>query len=355
MIRLERVSKTWGDFAVRDVDITVAFGEYLVVVGPTGAGKTLLLELLLGIHRPDAGRIAIDGRDVTDLPPERRGIGMVYQDYVLFPHLDVAANLAFGLRYQRLDARERQQRVAEVAAQLRIEHLLHRRPNTLSGGEQQRTAIGRALVTRPSILLLDEPFSALDRGTTARLREEIRALHQKGGLTILHVTHDLVDARETDGRIALVHDGRVHGIGSADELMRRPQTRFTAEFFGAENLLPAKLVVAGGGEPHFAAGPLVAPSPPPPPGVPSMPCLLVHADEVAVLDALPSVPVANVVRGEVCALREHGPLIAVQLRIDGLSAPLHVHLARETARARALQLGSSLVLDLRHAVHPFHD
>lgn len=167
MIKLEKVSRVWPEFAIRDVTLEVRAGQYLVIVGPTGAGKTLLLELLLGIHQPDAGRIFIGERDVTALPPEKRGVGMVYQDYLLFPHLDVARNLAFGLRYRERGGEKSGRRVDEIAELLGIRHLLHRYPHTLSGGEKQRVVIGRALVPEPNVLLLDEPLSALNRGTAS--------------------------------------------------------------------------------------------------------------------------------------------------------------------------------------------
>src|SRR5262245_60025431 len=257
MIRLDHVSRRWPEFAIQDVSLEVAEGQYLVIVGPTGAGKTLLLELLLGIHDPDDGRIFIDGNDVTGLPPERRGIGMVYQDYLLFPHLDVERNLAFGLRYRRGSREDRRRKIQVTARLLGIDHLLHRFPHTLSGGERQRVAIGRALVTEPRILLLDEPLSALDRRTAARLRSELKSLHESSKLTILHVTHDLAEARHMGGPIALLNEGQIHGLGKADDLLRNPPTLFAASFVGAVNIYEATLE-AKRGVPRIVAGPIVA-------------------------------------------------------------------------------------------------
>ncbi len=259
MIRLQAISRVWPEFAIRDVTLEVSEGQYLVIVGPTGAGKTLLLELLLGVHQPDSGRIFVGERDVTGLPPEKRGIGMVYQDYLLFPHLDVARNLAFGLRYRQYDRDHVQRRVSEIGELLGIKHLLHRYPYTLSGGEKQRVAIGRALVTEPRVLLLDEPLSALDRGTAARLRVELKSLHAAKKLTILHVTHDLSEARQMDGPIALIKEGRLDALGTADDLLRRPPTVFAATFFGAVNLYKADVAAMASGR-RVAVGPIVAES-----------------------------------------------------------------------------------------------
>ncbi len=349
MIQLEHVSRRWPEFAIRDVSLSVGAGEYLSIIGPTGAGKTLLLELLLGIHHPDAGRIVVDGRDVTAEPPERRGIGMVYQDYALFPHLDVRRNLAFGLRYRTASRSAQRALVQDTAQLLGIDHLLHRLPGTLSGGEQQRVAIGRALVTQPRVLLLDEPFNALDRGTAERLRSELRTLHREQGLTVLHVTHDLAEARAMGGRIALIHDGSVHGIGTADELLRRPATLFAARFVGAVNLFAAA-IARNGSEQRAVAGPIVAPVA----TDRDRAHLMVHPDEVSLV-AAGEADAPNVVRGEITGLRDEAHHLAVLLRVAGLPDLLTIYVGRQLARSADLQLGRSVAADLRHAIHVLHD
>ncbi len=348
MIRLDRISCEWPEFVIRDLSLEVEAGEYMVVMGPTGAGKTLLLELLLGIHRLDAGRIWIDGTDVTDLPPERRGIGMVYQDYAVFPHLDVRRNIAFGLRYSGLSRIERQRRLQETASLLGIEHLLHRYPGNLSGGEQQRVALGRALVIQPRVLLLDEPLSALDRATAERLRGELRALHEAQGLTVLHVTHDLAEAREMGSRIALVHEGAVHGLSTVEDLLRRPATLFAARFVGAVNLFPAHIEAADDGEQRAVAGPIVTACPA---DLSSSDLhILVHPDEVFLLDENAEAA-AHVVRGEIMELRDDGHHVAVLLAVDGLDGPLTAFVSRQSARGLALRLGQPVAADLGHAIH----
>jgi ABC-type sugar transport system ATPase subunit len=328
MIRLESVSRAWPEFSVRGITLEMARGEYLVIVGPTGAGKTLMLELLLGVYQLDAGGIFIDGRDVTALAPEQRGVGMVYQDYLLFPHLTVEQNLGFGLRYARVPKQEGARRVEEAARLLGITHLLHRYPATLSGGERQRAAIGRALVPEPSILLLDEPFSALDRSTAKRLRDELQALHQARGLTVLHVTHDLAEARQMGGRIALIAEGALTAIGSAEELMRRPPTLFAAKFFGAVNLFEAE-----------AAGPLRSGG--------NAAWLMVRPDEVVLHPA--SAPAG--LAGEVAGLSDEGNFVALRIRIEGLAEPLVVYTSRQQMSAMQLGLGAALCVDVARAIH----
>jgi ABC-type sugar transport system ATPase subunit len=335
----------WPEFAIQDVTLRVNEGDYLVIVGPTGAGKTLLLELLLGVHQPDMGRIFVGEREVTALPPEQRGIGMVYQDYLLFPHLDVARNLGFGLRYGNRDAGDTRRRVSEIAELLGIDHLLHRYPYTLSGGEKQRVAIGRALVTEPRVLLLDEPLSALDRGTAARLRGELKLLHAAKKLTVLHVTHDLSEARQMDGPIALIKEGRLDALGTADELLRRPPTVFAAAFFGAVNLYKAEVAETAAGR-RVVAGPIVAESGFAGGGI----HVMIHPDEVVLVPAeLAEQP--NHLRGEVMALTDEGNYVAVQLRVIGLPAPLTAYVSRHFVRTEKLGLGSVVTADVNRAIH----
>jgi len=345
LIKLEGVSRVWPEFAIQDITLQVSEGQYLVIVGPTGAGKTLLLELLLGVHHPDAGRIFVGEREVTGLPPEKRGIGMVYQDYLLFPHLDVARNLAFGLRYQKCDREHTQRRVNEIAELLGIPHLLHRYPYTLSGGEKQRVAIGRALVTEPRVLLLDEPLSALDRGTAARLRAELKSLHSAKKLTIVHVTHDLSEARYMDAPIALIKEGRLDALGTADEMLRRPPTLFAATFFGAVNLYKADFAETASG-PRVVAGPIVAEG-----GLAEQGShLMIHPDEVVLIPNEPA-ETTNHLCGEVTALTDEGNFVAVQLRVSGLPAPLTAYVSRHFVRTNKLELGSVVTADVNRAIH----
>jgi len=234
-----KVENLWVDldeFHLREIELDIAPGEYFVILGPTGGGKTVLLETVAGLHQPQKGRIILDGEDITGVPPERRGVGFVYQDYMLFPHLSVAANIAFGPRLQSRDRKAIEARVAEIAQLLGIAHLLHRKPETLSGGEQQRVALGRALVVEPRLLLLDEPLSALDPATREGLQRELARLHRELGTTTVHVTHDFEEAVALGDRIGVVHEGRVVQVGPPEDIFRRPGSEFVARFVGVRNV-----------------------------------------------------------------------------------------------------------------------
>ncbi len=261
MIRLINVSSKKGTFALRSISLEVAAGEYFVLLGPTGAGKTQLLELIAGLHFPSSGEICIEGEDVTVLPPERRRVGFMYQDYLLFPHLTVRRNIAFGLRRNPGEVRAR---IAEVSRLLKIEHLLDRRIAGLSGGEQQRIALARALAPQPRLLLLDEPLSALDPQTRRELRRELRLLHDQLGMTIIHVTHDFQEALALADRLAVMNEGSIVQVGAPDVVFRRPSSPFLASFLGMENLFRGEVIRCDQGESHsgeafnaiFQSGPL---------------------------------------------------------------------------------------------------
>ncbi|MDK2890056.1 MAG: molybdate transport system ATP-binding protein [Methanoculleus sp.] len=237
MLVIDSVSKSLGEFSLSNVSLSVEDGEYFIVLGPTGAGKTILLETIAGIYSPDTGRILLNGRDITDVPARERNIGMVYQDYMLFPHLTVEANIGFGLRSRRADPAFIRGKVEGSADLLNISHLLHRYPGTLSGGEQQRAAIARALVMEPEALLLDEPLSALDVKTRENLRAELAQIHEATGTTIVHITHNFEEVFDLADRVAIMRGGDVIQVGTPEEIFRRPNSDFVAGFVGVENLL----------------------------------------------------------------------------------------------------------------------
>ncbi len=236
MMEFNGVSRSWGDFKAEGVSFEVKKGEFFVILGPTGAGKTLLLELAAGFYYPKKGSIRIDGRDVTLSPPEKRRIGFIYQDYALFPHKNVLSNVAWGLRVARVGRKEAFARSLEMAKKLGIAHLADRGVGSLSGGEKQRVAIARALVTKPEVLLLDEPLSALDRRTQDAMRKELKRLNREMGMTMVHVTHSQEEAMLLADRIAVMDGGRIVQVGTPEEVFRRPKSEFVAEFLGAENL-----------------------------------------------------------------------------------------------------------------------
>lgn len=245
MIRVENISKTLGEFFLRDVSLDINDGEYLMILGPTGAGKTILLETIAGIYPPDKGKVYLNNLDITELPPRKRNIGMVYQDYMLFPHLTVENNIKFGLKSRKTTRIETSQRVSKLADLLGVSHLLHRHPGTLSGGEQQRIAIARALIIEPDVLLLDEPLSALDSETRTKLRGELRRIHSLTNTTMIHVTHSFDEAFFLGNQMAIMNQGKIVQVGEPSEVFRKPNCKFAADFLGVSNVFKGEAVTRG--------------------------------------------------------------------------------------------------------------
>ncbi|MFF2381045.1 ABC transporter ATP-binding protein [Streptomyces sp. NPDC058108] len=239
-VRFDRVSVVYDGTTVLDgLDLTVGPGEVMALLGPSGSGKTTALRAVAGFVRPASGRVFIGDRDVTDLPPHRRGIGMVFQQYALFPHLRVEENVAFGLRARKVARSEIRGRVAEALEMTGMAAYARRHPRELSGGQQQRVAIARALAIRPGVLLLDEPLSALDAQLRSGMLAELARLHRElPDVSILYVTHDQVEALTLADRIAVMDRARLRDCGTPRELYRTPRTEFTASFVGNANLLP---------------------------------------------------------------------------------------------------------------------
>ena len=245
MIRLERVGLRVGDFRLQDISLDVPTGGYGLVIGPSGSGKTTLLEAVAGLAPIAAGRVMVRGEDVTNHPPERRGVGFVYQRYHLFPHFTVADNIGYGLVRTRRPKAERLTRVQELAVSLGIESLLERGVRNLSGGEAQRVALARALAPRPSTLLLDEPFASLDPATRQDLRQLLQTLHEDQGITILQVTHDFDEALRLGDVVAVMDGGKIVQRGTPEEVFRFPASAFVARFIGAANVLAGVVTRSG--------------------------------------------------------------------------------------------------------------
>jgi ABC-type sugar transport system ATPase subunit len=248
-IELVNLEKTFGPVrAVKDLTFTIEDGEFIVFVGPSGCGKTTTLRMIAGFEDPTSGEIRIDGRVVNDLEPRDRGLGMVFQSHALFPHKNVAQNIEFGLRMKNVSQNERVQRVREVADMVRIGHLLDKMPSQCSGGESQRVALARTLVTNPSTFLLDEPLSSLDAKLRRELRAECDRLHQALKRTFIFVTHDQEEAMTLADRIVVMRGGEIVQVGSPMEIYSNPVNYFVADFFGSPsmNLIAGEIVQDGG-------------------------------------------------------------------------------------------------------------
>ena len=248
-VDLADVTKSWGGApAVDRVSFSVRAGALAALLGPSGCGKSTTLRLIAGLETASGGAIAIAGRDVTDLPPAKRGVSMVFQNYALFPHLSVRENIVFGLKVRDVPKGERDDRLRKAAAILGLEALLERKPSQLSGGQQQRVALGRAIVAQTPVCLMDEPLSNLDAQLRVEMRREIRALQRRLGITMVYVTHDQVEAMTMADQVVLMKDGRIEQDAPPAELYERPATIFTARFVGTPpmNVIPAAAVASAG-------------------------------------------------------------------------------------------------------------
>jgi multiple sugar transport system ATP-binding protein len=241
-VRLAKVSRRYGKVTVLDeMSIELPEGKFITLLGPSGCGKTTTLNLIAGLDSPDGGSIFVGDRDITKVPPNERGMAIVFQNYALYPHMSVYGNMAFSLKLLRTSKSEIKQRVTEVARILAIDHLLDRKPAQLSGGQQQRVALGRAMVKRPRVFLLDEPFSNLDAALRSRMRTEVKRLHLSLGTTTIFVTHDQEEAMGLSDLIAVMSEGRVVQYGSQQEIYNRPANTYVATFIGK----PRMSLVAG--------------------------------------------------------------------------------------------------------------
>jgi len=241
MIEIKNLAVNLGTFLLEDINLSIEPGEYFIILGPTGAGKTILLESIAGLHPIKSGEIWLNGREVTKLEAEKRGIGFVYQDYALFPHLSVKGNLLFGLKQKRRSKGERQLIVEWVTGLLGVSHLLERNPSTLSGGERQKVALARALSISPQVLLLDEPLSALDPHAREGVQQELRQIHHRLKATIVHVTHDFEEAIALGDRIAVLSEGRILQVGTPEQIFRQPNSEFVARFAMSRNIFAGEV------------------------------------------------------------------------------------------------------------------
>lgn len=294
--------------ALGGVDLDVAEGEFLTILGPSGSGKTTLLKCVAGFEIPDEGAVLLGGEDVTLAPPRRREVGMVFQNYALFPHMTVAQNVAFPLEMRRRPREEVARRVAEALRLVELEPFAARLPRQLSGGQQQRVALARAVVFGPRLLLLDEPFGALDRKLRESLQLEVRNLQRRLRLTTLFITHDQEEALIMSDRIAVMDKGRLEQVGRPGELYARPATRFVADFLGESNLLDGTAAGAGAMVPGFGTVPV-------PPAAPGPVTLLLRPEALRLGQEAEAMPCRG--RGTVLDTVFLGVSAKLRLRLDG--------------------------------------
>jgi putative spermidine/putrescine transport system ATP-binding protein len=256
-VLFQQVSRHFGAVrAVDSVDLAIAEGEFFAMLGPSGSGKTTCLRLMAGFEQPTSGHIEIFGETAEGVPPYRRNVNTVFQDYALFPHLSILENVAYGLMVKGVGKAERLKAAEEALAMVKLPGYGTRRPGQLSGGQRQRVALARALVNRPRVLLLDEPLGALDLKLREQMQEELKSLQKSLGITFIFVTHDQGEALSMADRIAVFNDGRIQQLGTPEEVYKRPKTRFVADFVGSSNVLPPDFVASlGFGNSHASLRP----------------------------------------------------------------------------------------------------
>ena len=345
MIILENVTYNVGSFSIRDVSLKIEKNEYFVLLGPTGSGKTLLLELIAGFHVPDEGRVILNDVDVTFMPPEKRQVGFVYQDYSLFPHMTVEENVSFGLRIRGFPKEEIKSRVKDMMSLMGISHLRERHPSNLSGGEQQRVSLARALAVDPKILLLDEPLSALDLKTQESFRWELKKIHEIREVTIVHVTHNQTEAMFLADRIGLIMNGEIIQVGSPETLFSKPLNEKVARFVGVENILKGKIksndkgiaVIEVGDREVYAVTDIKK----------GEVDIFIRPENIILSNRPFKSSARNVFRGEVVRLTNLGPTINVELD-NGLK----VFITRQSAEEMGLKPGSKVYASFKAtAVH----
>jgi molybdate/tungstate transport system ATP-binding protein len=241
-LRIEHVSKTLGAFSLKDISLEVADGEYFVLLGPTGSGKTVLLETIMGFHRPDRGKIVLDSHDIASVPIEKRGLGYVPQNCPLFPHMDVCQNIEFGLKMRKKSEAQTRRRVDDMLSLLNLKQMEHRLPATLSGGERQKVVLARVLATEPEITLLDEPLAAIDAEASRNLRRELKRINRDLRTTMLHVTHDQMEAFSLAERIGIIKEGKIIQVDNPKRLLQNPNDEFVASFLGCRNIFSVEFV-----------------------------------------------------------------------------------------------------------------
>jgi spermidine/putrescine ABC transporter ATP-binding subunit len=344
MLSLEAITHRYGrEAALDDVSLEIAEGELVTLLGPSGCGKTTLLRIVAGFIRPSAGRVVLEGEDVTRVPPHRRPVNMVFQRSALFPHLDVQENVAFGLRISGVPKAEVPVRVREALALVRLEGYEARRAHELSGGQMQRVALARALVNRPRVLLLDEPLSALDLKIRLEMEVELRRVHRETGATFVYVTHDQREALALSDRIAVFERGHIEQVGPPDAIYHRPASPFAARFVGDANVIPVAVLSREGAEAAVALGPHRLAVPCDAEAAPGPAWLVLRPEVVRVSADNGS---ADAVRGVVRDLAFRGSGFSYRIEVADLPELLKAEVAAE--HGRPATVGQEVVVSWDH-------
>ena len=335
LVRIEGLSKSFGDtVALENLTLDIARGEFVTFLGPSGCGKSTTLRILGGFERPTTGRVILEGKDVTDQPPERRHVNMVFQDYALFPHMTVTQNVSFGLELKGMGKADIRRRCNEILSFLELEGLAARYPAQLSGGQRQRVALARALAPDPALLLLDEPLGALDAKLRGQVQQELKSIQRRTSKTFFFVTHDQEEALTMSDRIVVLNKGRVEQDGTPEDLYYRPATRFVAEFIGETNLLSGRMRGVEGDHVlmEWQGQTLTARAPSGLPAAGQAITASVRLEKLAFHVERP--PSGNAVRGRVVGRTFLGSRMAMQIAVgDGDQAVLRAYVDSETGRA----------------------
>jgi spermidine/putrescine ABC transporter ATP-binding subunit len=331
-LRLQGISKSFGSVqALRETDLDVPPGALMALLGPSGCGKTTTLRVIAGFEASDTGAVLIDGRDISDVPPNRRNLGMVFQNYSLFPHMTVGENIAFGLKMARAGKAETERRVTDILRLVRLAGFEDRFSHQLSGGQQQRVALARALVTNPKVLLLDEPLGALDKNLRESMQFELRQLQRKLGITTILVTHDQEEALTVSDLIAVMNHGRILQVGTPTEVYEKPNSRFVSEFLGTSNLFAATMNgLTACVRLEFNGSPIDVPVVVPNEARPGPMMLAVRPEKMALRVAAPA-DGAPALHGVVSGRVFRGTYHAYQIRLPGRDDPVFVYQQPSTA------------------------
>jgi len=324
-VRLEKIGKRYGElWAARDVDVNIQSGEFYTLLGPSGCGKTTLLRIIAGFLAPDEGTVWFDDKAVNHVPPWQRDVGMVFQNYALWPHMTVFENVAFGLRERKVPRSEITKRVAEALARVGLSATEKRRPSQLSGGQQQRVALARTLVVQPRALLLDEPLSNLDAKLRAEMRIELLKIQRDLGITTVYVTHDQEEALVLSTRIAVMDAGKVVQEGSPREIYERPRSRFVAEFVGQSNLFFGTIKQSGGGFVEIQTGEGFTIKAARNEAKAGKITLYIRPEAIELVPVGDASPASNRLIGKVAASAYQGSSVAYEVDVQGRSLRAHV-------------------------------